>query len=113
MREVFLKHDTHSLGGERPFQIAVHVIGMIVGFQSDFAAFGQLIFKVELTHEVVLLLVGIVSVAEASVEQQAVVEQLAREQHLHFCILYAVVAGADIRSDLYFIRQTVEDAGYL
>lgn len=98
--------------GEGLFQIHIHVVGVVVGFEADVAAGREQILEVELADEGILLR-RVVLVAEVAVEDKAVVQELAGEQHLNLRVLDAVLAGTDVGAQLNLVGEAIHDVGDL
>ena len=73
--EIFLVHNANPLCGEGLLQIHIHIIGMVVGFQANIAAWRQQIFEIELADECILLIIYRTAlISEITIEDKAVIQ---------------------------------------
>ena len=97
--------------GEGRFYVVVLVVVVVVGFQSYVSALVQQIFQVEVADEGVVV-DGIVAVAYVAVDDETVVEQLARQSHFYLHIgkvaLVAAQVGTDVDIFVDLAQQVVE-----
>lgn len=97
--EVFLHDDAEALGVEGRLG-EVTVVGLVVDLQGKVAVGVEEVLQVEVADERRGGLLGIVAIAELSVEQQTVVEHAAVDGALVLSIVPAFVAGGDIGAEI-------------
>ena len=93
--EVFLHDDAETLGVERRLG-EVTVVGLVVDLQGKVAVGVEEVLQVEVADERRGGLLGIVAIAELSVEQQTVVEHTAVDGALVLSIVPSFVASGDV-----------------
>lgn len=96
--EVVLEHNAYALRCECIADVVVLVVVAVVGFEPEISVFGQEVFDVEVADKVVAVH-SVVGVAEVAVEQQAVVEQSARQSELDFYVGEVAFVGVEVRRD--------------
>ena len=96
--EVFLQNKTYSL---RVKTVAgeISVVGLIVHAHGKIAVREQQIAQVEVADEA-RRGIGIITIAELSVEEQSVVEQSAAQYALILCVIPSLVARRDVGSEV-------------
>ena len=109
-----LPHDAYSLCREGIAQIVVLVVEVVIGFEPEGSLAVEQVFQVKIANEIgVTRVVGVVAVTKVAVEQQAVVEQLARQGHIHLHIAEVTLIGAHIGRNRQVVGHLAQNVAQL
>ena len=110
--EIVTQHDAHALGGEGRLDVVVLVVVVVVGLEPYGAALVEQILQVEVADEGIVVH-RVVAVTEVPVENQPVVEQLAREGQVYLHVGEVALFAAEVWRDVPVVAQLSQDVAQL
>ena len=96
--EIMLPDDADALGRQRVAQVVILIVEVVIGLEPDGALVVQQILNLKITDEIgVAGTVSVITIAEVAVKQQPVIQQLARQRHIHLDIAEVAFVSTDVR----------------
>ena len=109
-----LEHHAYTLSGEGALDVVVLVVEVVVSLEANVAVLCEQILYIEVAYEVgVSGIHRVVAVAEVAVEEQSVVEQLARQSKLHLDVTEVALVAAEVRRYAPVFAELTEYAAQL
>ena len=105
--EIALEHYSHTLSGKSRFDIEILVVVAVVGLQPYRATSIQEIFYIEIAYELVVVQ-RLVAIAEITVHQQTVIQQMAGQRQIHLHIRKIALIAPEIRRYIPVVAQLAE-----